>query len=62
MEFSRYPQYERLYISAFERMLATRRARDLPCDWESGEDVFRWWMEDENVAGQISMDDLAKDD
>lgn len=60
VEFFRYPQYERLYISAFDRMLETRRARGLPCDWESGADVFRWWMEDKNVAGQISIEDLME--
>ena len=23
--------------------------------------VFRWWMEDDNVNGQLSMDDLMED-
>lgn len=59
-EFARYPQYEKLYISAFDRMLEARRDKGLPCDWESGKDVFRWWMEDKNIAGQISIDDLMK--
>lgn len=24
-------------------------------------DVFRWWMEDDNINGQLSMDDLMED-
>lgn len=23
--------------------------------------VFRWWMEDDNISGQLSMDDLMED-
>lgn len=33
----------------------------LPCDWQTGMDVFRWWMEDDNISGQLSMDDLMED-
>nr|DAP73918.1 MAG TPA: hypothetical protein [Caudoviricetes sp.] len=24
--------------------------------WKAGEDVFRWWMHDENIEGQMSLD------
>ena len=24
-------------------------------------DAFRWWMEDDNISGQLSMDDLMED-
>lgn len=57
-EFMRWPAYEKMYISAFERMLDVRKAKGLPCDWQTGMDVFRWWMEDDNISGQLSMDDL----
>lgn len=53
--------YEKMYISAFEQMLDVRKAKGLPCDWQSGIDVFRWWMEDDNISGQLSMDDLMED-
>lgn len=56
-EFMRWPKYEELYVAAFERMLEARRAKGKPCDWQTGRDVFRWWMEDKNVAGQLSMFD-----
>lgn len=29
-----------------------RKAKNLPTQWESGEEVFLWWIEDKNVAGQ----------
>lgn len=60
-EFMRWPAYEKMYISAFERMLDVRKAKGLPCDWQTGMDVFRWWMEDDNISGQLSMDDLMED-
>lgn len=60
-EFMRWPAYEKMYISAFGRMLDVRKAKGLPCDWQTGMDVFRWWMEDDNVSGQLSMDDLMED-
>lgn len=61
-EFMRWPSYEKMYISAFDRMLDVRKAKGLPCDWKTGMDVFRWWMQDENINGQLSMDDLMEDD
>lgn len=60
-EFIRWPAYEKMYISAFLRMLDVRKAKGLPCDWQTGMDVFRWWMEDDNISGQLSMDDLMED-
>lgn len=64
-EFLRWPKYEELYVAAFDRMLEARKKRNLESegkkfatdDWQSGRDVFRWWMEDKNVAGQLSMFD-----
>lgn len=60
-EFMRWPKYEELYVAAFERMLEARRAKGKPCDWQTGRDVFRWWMEDKNIAGQLSMFDEEED-
>lgn len=68
-EFMRWPAYEKMYISAFERMLKARKKRNLESegkkfatdDWKTGMDVFRWWMEDDNISGQLSMDDLMED-
>ena len=57
-EFARYPQYQKAYIRAFDRMLAMRTARGLPTEWQTGEDVFHWWLEDGVLTGQISFDDL----
>lgn len=52
MEFARYPQIKAAYIRAFDRMLEERRKRCLPCQWQSGVDVFHWWMEDGVLSGQ----------
>jgi phosphoadenosine phosphosulfate reductase len=52
MEFVRYPKIKAAYIRAFDRMLEERRKRSLPCQWQSGVDVFHWWMEDGVLPGQ----------
>lgn len=54
-EFGRYPTYRRAYIRAFERALEERAARGkIDNSWRAGttgEDVFRWWMQDRNIEG-----------
>lgn len=55
MEFALYPKIKAAYIRAFNRMLKARRERGLPCQWQSGVDVFHWWMEDGVLPGQEVM-------
>lgn len=54
-EFERYPKFKTNYIKAFERMLKAREIKGKKTIWESGEDVFNWWMEydKENKFKQI---------
>lgn len=62
-EFRRWPQYEKLYVLAFERMLQEREQRGkLDESWRigtTGRDVFRWWMEEDVLPGQMSVEDLT---
>ncbi len=45
MEFARYPQYRKMYIHAFGRMLEARQAAGKGSrSWRTGLDVYRWWM------------------
>lgn len=57
-EFADFPEYKKLYIHAFDRMLKERKKRGKECKWETGEEVFRWWMEDENIPGQMSIENF----
>ena len=61
MEFARYPRIKAAYIRAFDRMLEERRNRGLPCQWQSGVDVFHWWMEDGVLPGQEVLDGFEED-
>lgn len=61
VEFERYPTFKRNYISAFDRMLKHREELGKPASkgwesWETGLDVFRWWLEED--FRQITFDDL----
>lgn len=60
MEFSRYPKIKAAYIRAFDRMNLERRKRGLPCQWQSGVDVFHWWMEDGVLPGQEVLGGFEK--
>lgn len=44
MQFERYPKYRKLYLRAFEKMLAAREKAGLEAKWETAEDVFNWWI------------------
>lgn len=55
-EFADFPKYKQMYIHAFERMLRERENRGLEnLAWSTGEEVFLWWMEDQNVPGQMEF-------
>ena len=66
-EFSDFPTYKQAYIKAFDRMLEVRKANgkdDVTGKegfhrWETGEDVFNWWIEKwrYEVKGQMSLFD-----
>lgn len=55
-EFLRWPRYKRLYLAAFDWMLAERTARGKQTyGWQNNVDVYRWWMEYDVLPGQIDI-------
>ena len=60
-EFQRYPKYKDYYIRAFGKMLKAREESGLKnMDyWTNAEKVFKWWMEDDNCDGQMSIDKMG---
>lgn len=55
-EFLRWPRYKRLYLAAFDRMLAERNARGKQTyGWQDAMDVYRWWMEYDVLPGQMDL-------
>ena len=57
-EFADFPKYKAAYIRAFDKMLVAIHAAGKTTKWKYGEDVFRWWMEDKNVEGQLCLSDF----
>ena len=55
-EYARYPTYRKSYIRAFDQMLAERKNRGRDCVWQTGIDVFHWWMEDGVLPGQMEFE------
>lgn len=56
-EFADFPAYQKAYIRTFDIMLEELRKAGNP-KWKNGEEVFRWWMEDQNIEGQMSIEDI----
>ena len=59
-EFRDFPTYERAYKKAFERMLEELKKTGKSVKWKNAEEVFLWWMEDENIIGQMSFWDFSE--
>ena len=56
-EFALFPKFKAAYIRAFDTMLITRIERGMEAySWQSGVDVFHWWMEDGVMPGQEVLD------
>lgn len=56
-EFADFPTYKRAYIKAFDKMLERIHESGKQTKWKTGYDVYLWWMEDENVEGQMDLFD-----
>lgn len=59
-ELELYPNYKKLYIRSFENMIKYRKENNMKCEWETGEDVYKWWIGEskkkkEEIDGQCSM-------
>lgn len=61
-EFSDFPKYRQAYTRAFENMLNERQKRGLDFEWNTGKEVFEWWVEEykHNVKGQITIEEYMK--
>ena len=59
-EFRDFPTYERAYKKAFERMLEELKKTGKSIKCKNAEEVFLWWMEDENISGQMSFWDFPE--
>lgn len=59
-EFNDFPKIKNAYISAFDRMIEQRKLKGLESQWKNGNEVFSWWMEDENIEGQMQLSDFIE--
>ena len=60
LELELYPIYRDNYKRAFKRMLDERKARgkdDTLGSWKDAESVYKWWVQDDTLDGQLSLFD-----
>lgn len=44
-EVNRYPQYKKLFIKYFQKLIEKRKLEDKPLrKWETGKQFFEWWL------------------
>lgn len=55
-EFFDFPKYKQMHLNAFARMLKELDRKGKSHTWETPEDVYRWWLEDETIPGQLEFD------
>lgn len=55
-----FPKYKQAYIRAFDRMIEERKRRGKDAKWSCGEEVYLWWMQDNNVVGQMELSDFIE--
>ena len=48
LQIARFPKFKQLYIHAFSKMLQVRIERNRPTEWKTGEEVFNWWIANNN--------------
>lgn len=54
-----FPKYKDNYIKAFDRMLKKRFDQGKTNGtWQTGEDVYRWWMQIPDIKGQMVITDI----
>ncbi len=54
VEAKRYPRYVSMFIEAFERLYAERKASDKPDfrNWANGEEFFWWWLKEDRKRAE----------
>ncbi|GHV49827.1 hypothetical protein FACS1894216_00920 [Synergistales bacterium] len=57
--FAIFPQYKKMYLSAFERMLNGIREKGLSVDkeWETPKAVFNWWINGKSYGQQFLFEE-----
>lgn len=58
-EFALYPKYKENYIKTFDRMIEKRILEGKKIYWQSGEEVFKWWVGDDPT--QMTFDDYDEE-
>lgn len=59
-EMYEFPKYKQAYIHSFDRMIEERKQRGKDVKWSCGEEVYLWWMQDNNVVGQMELSDFIE--
>lgn len=54
-QFAIWPKYENLYRITFDKVVQKRIETGKKLLWKNSDELFRWWMEDKNLDGQLDI-------
>ena len=64
-ELEMYPKYKEQFIRTFDKMLERRKSLgkdDSIGKWTSGEAVYKWWVQDKSIQGQMTIFDYKENE
>jgi len=50
-DFKLWPNFEKAYLRAFNKMLKYRWSKGLKTEWQTPEEVMKWWLDDRKHKG-----------
>lgn len=63
-ELDAYPKYKEQYLRCFDKMMQNRKDRGLTsfCGWETGKDIYDWWVNDVSKLDDNQLSLLESED
>ena len=62
-DFERYPKFKAQYIRTFDKLVELRKEKGLKTIWETGQDVYDWWVygkaKEKQLEGQEDFFDMS---
>ena len=56
IELNDFPKFKRAYKNAFKKMLENIAPEKIPKKWKDADGIYAWWIEDDNIPGQLTLD------
>jgi phosphoadenosine phosphosulfate reductase len=63
-DFLKYPKFKEQYLRTFDKLVQVRNQKGLKQIWDTGKDVFNWWLygtvKQKQCVGQMDIEDMGE--